>query len=104
MNKQTLGALRGSIQKWKRIVVGTGIDNGTHNCPLCTLFYADDCIGCPVAKKTGLSCCMATPYEAYEKIVPLGKKSKSIGATAAAKKELQFLQSLLPKKKTRKAP
>ena len=92
MDKKTLKALKGSIEKWEKIVAGTGKDEGPNNCPLCKLFnkiegeekYA--CNGCPVKEETGQKYCWNTPYEVYE---PNPTKKNAI-------KELNFLKSLLP--------
>lgn len=90
MNAKTLKALRGSIRKWERIVAGTGSDNGPHNCPLCRLFFwnREACEGCPVAAKTGRAQCDGTPYRDYD----------WSGSKEDARRELNFLKSLLPKK------
>jgi hypothetical protein len=96
MDKHTLRALQGSIEKWEAIVAGAGKDEGMENCPLCQRFCSDDlsvsdgaCGGCPVMEKTGKRLCWDTPYGEY-----------SIGATRgtveAAQAELDFLRSLLP--------
>ena len=53
MDKATREALLGSIEKWRRIVAGTGEDLGWKNCPLCTMYYHGGCEGCPVAEKVG---------------------------------------------------
>lgn len=96
MDERTLTALKGSIEKWDAIVAGTGRDYGTHNCPLCAAFYQpsnpedDDCTGCPVREATGRSWCDGSPYDNY-------RSCKSCwGRQRAAKKELEFLRSLLP--------
>ena len=92
MDKSTREALLGSIEKWERIVAGTGEDRGTLNCPLCKKFYFEDrsrpCVRCPVAKKVGNILCRGTPYENYLRAWPEGRP-------AAAEAELAFLQSLL---------
>lgn len=69
MKKLTLVALRGSIEKWERIVAGTDDDRGVANCPLCTLFYERDCTGCPVAKEAKNDFCRDTPYQDYVKFM-----------------------------------
>lgn len=33
-------------------------------CPLCNVYFADDCDGCPVASKAGALQCNKTPYAA----------------------------------------
>ena len=108
MNQETLTALKGSIEKWKKIVAGTGEDHGQENCPLCALFYKDDgsqeedkeCVGCPVMKKTGDPYCTSSPYVAWLDASPSGEiptKASSPALLDAAKQELAFLKSLLPK-------
>lgn len=90
MTKKTLKALRGSIQKWEKIVEGTGVDQGVYNCPLCQLFYRLDCKGCPVFERTGYPFCDKTPYREWEDdCTPELKK--------LAQAEVDFLKSLLPK-------
>ena len=89
MDRKTLRALRGSIKKWEGVVAGTTEDKGSDNCPLCQLFNKEwwqRCYGCPVRDATGQSFCFGTPYEVYR-----DRRTKT-----NAKKELKFLQSLLP--------
>ena len=68
---QVRTALEGSIEKWRGIAYGTEADNGSENCPLCTLFVEIQtpekprtpiCQGCPVALATGVPMCRCTPY------------------------------------------
>jgi len=115
MDKETLEALKKSIEKWEKIVMEKGKDLGFLNCALCKLFVEDECVDCPVYIKTGRRSCRGTPYEnwahhqannhfdefseAYTVECP---KCKEL-----AQKELEFLKSLLPetqkiKKKERK--
>ena len=111
MNKKTLTALRGSVKKWEKIVAGTGEDLRTENCPLCVMFYnetseefPDNCAGCPVSAKVGRACCEGTPYDdVWIDSLPRGKdgtyqtKAVTPAQIVAAKKELAFLKSLLPR-------
>lgn len=105
MNKKTLAALKGSIEKWEKIVAGTGGDDGADNCPLCQLFNNDEteemCAGCPVAKKTGLDGCSGTPYpdwgEHFRGILRYPFVADTKEKVAAAEAELAFLRSLLPR-------
>jgi hypothetical protein len=62
MNKKALVALKGSIEKWKRITNGKGHDDGSHNCPLCLAFQRGGCDRCPVYSATGYPACRETPY------------------------------------------
>jgi len=99
MNEKTLTALKRSIAHWKRYVDGKGFKEGvpeSHNCHLCKLFFHQDCHGCPVAEKTKEAACLRTPYsKAHEAYINHGPTSKKF--IAAAKRQLKFLTSLLPK-------
>ena len=119
MKSKTLEALKGSIEKWERIVDGTGVDNRADNCPLCQLFYEryeldksgihGGCHDCPVRLRTRRDECVGTPYDgwrrALEKVATYnpyepasvnidGKRDPTL--VRAAKAELRFLKSLLP--------
>ena len=100
MTPKAKNALKGSINKWIKIVQGTGIDEGTDNCPLCAVYHNDfdekvkdlDCKGCPVKNFTGKKYCALTPYlDDWDNSDP-----GSDVEMAAAVKELRFLQFLLP--------
>lgn len=101
MDERTLTALRGSIEKWRKIVARTGTDKGSRNCALCIEFYTGSCDGCPVAERVNLLFCMGTPYPKWKaKAIRTraGYSSNRDGrATAEAQAELDFLISLLPK-------
>lgn len=110
MNAETLEALRKSIAKWEGIVAGTTGDEGTENCALCERFYYQSCIGCPVWEFTTYGQCRNTPYDDWCELGPdhvqckkisgriaLASFVKSEHSIAIAKKELEFLKSLLPK-------
>lgn len=55
-----------SIVKWEKITDGTGVDEGAHDCPLCTNYWLGGCKRCPVALTTKEAHCMDTPYCAWE--------------------------------------
>lgn len=117
MDTRTRTALLGSIEKWKKIVDGTGEDQAGDNCPLCTEFgnfcgmdkYGrnwEGCFGCPVAEHTGHWNCSGTPYQkewrgAMEEELLRNPnyrfpyRATTDALRAAARKELEFLQSLL---------
>ena len=101
MKPKTLRALKGSIKKWKGVADGTGVDRGPDNCPLCKLFWGDDCTGCPVAIKTGQKYCHGSPYDrwldvATETVRPNVRVAVTAAAKRAARAEVKFLKSLLP--------
>lgn len=109
MDKQTLEALKGSIEKWRKIEAGEGMDRGFDNCPLCGLFWfgaVHKCIGCPVYDLTERTACYGTPYHAFSKwtqqtdryaghFKPLNPKVHKKGVRLA-RAEREFLESLLP--------
>ena len=105
MNKKTLEALKGSIVKWEKIVDGTGVDEGDRNCPLCTLFSDFGCSKCPVSLKVYDTVCGGTPYQNWTshqnyKHNGIYNESKHVecpDCKRLAKKEVDFLKSLLPK-------
>lgn len=99
MTNVALKALRGSIEKWEKIVAGTGVDRGCTNCPLCDEFRDGGCAGCPVKSRTGMRGCEGTPYDAWMSETVFngfGRGADSADAKAAAQAELDFLRSLLP--------
>ena len=118
MDKKAVKALRGSIKKWERIVLGTGEDFGTRNCPLCKKYdRGTNCDGCPVAEDTGEPFCNGSPYDKWisavrgeleeltgggfvwetDKCVPIGPRS-----LAAAIAEYEYLCGLLDKELAKK--
>lgn len=102
MNARTLKALKGSIAKWKAIVAGTGFDRGPANCDLCALFWQHGfCRGCPVMERTGCSQCAGTPYDQWLAANGHGETADTQARKKAARAELAFLKSLLPRRKPR---
>jgi len=51
-----------SIEKWKKIAHGTGVDLGMKNCSLCQEFAAGSCKGCPIDEDSKKGC-KGTPYD-----------------------------------------
>ena len=79
------------IEKWELIVEGYQPDCDVDTCGLCDLFHSfknpeieDNCIKCPIFKKTKEDYCKKTPYESWY-------KSNSM---TIAQKELAFLKRL----------
>ena len=109
MKKDTLRALKNSIKKWERITNGKGQDDGGYNCSLCQRFKQTECTyndeQCPVTIKTGKVQCEKSPYIAWQNhqesvhkinCHPHRIQSGCKGCVKAAKKEVDFLKSLLP--------
>jgi hypothetical protein len=90
MDKKTLAALKRSIKKWKRNAAGKPAKTGCADCPLCVLFWEDNCRGCPVYKHTGRIDCRETPY-VQEALFLQGENF-----VKNSQKEVEFLESLLP--------
>lgn len=109
MPAYTLKALQQSITKWQEIATGSGIDYGHDNCDLCQLFLEQGCIGCPV-EKAAYRECGQTPYREWATLQvpdikfhrPLGdsyipgRQAMTDKAKEIARRETEFLQSLLP--------
>jgi hypothetical protein len=97
MTPETLEALKGSIEKWRKIVEEGGVDEGWENCPLCALFFRNGCVDCPVSDATRMVSCDGSPYEEWNAQCHLtGRKADTPKKLAAARAELEFLRSLLP--------
>ena len=110
IDRTTLTALKKSIAHWERLASGQrkrGEWIGPTHCALCKLFIAGDCEDCPVAEETGYSYCDGTPYEIVQAYIDarflVDRESilNSKEFKSAARKELRFLKSLLPKQKKR---
>jgi hypothetical protein len=105
MDERTLTALRGSIKHWEENLAAKKPEEailGPRHCPLCVMFISmPACIGCPVREKTGKTNCGGTPYdqaaEAHESWSEYGDMRHDNQWREAAKAELDFLKSLLPK-------
>ena len=103
-SKRKLKALQGSIEKWEKIVDGTGLDFSSENCPLCQIYYY--CRSCPIEQTTGKRECGGTPwydwnlhhFEKHRDSCPhISQTIECPTCKKLAKKELAFLKSLLPK-------
>lgn len=105
MDMRTRKALVASIAKWER---NTRVEAPEeflvtpNECPLCRVFFEDDCEGCPVMAATGKWACAGTPYEDASDakddwmfVHPAGDEEMGI-AHAAAREEVLFLKSLVP--------
>lgn len=99
MNKKTLKALKGSIEKWRKIAFEGGEDWAEGNCELCKKH--PDCIGCPVAAHTQKDFCDGSPYEDWSDHqrghgTPIPQSVFDDKSKELAKQEYEFLKSLLP--------
>jgi hypothetical protein len=90
----TIEAVRASIKKWEknaRVKNTLNAKTGVYDCPLCTIYFIKDCIGCPIYKKTGHAGCKNTPYEeAYEAFMD----RDAARLRKHAREEVEFLKSI----------
>jgi len=111
MKDETLKALNGSIEKWRKIANREGGDFASRNCQLCKIFEDTNCRGCPVMRNTGEIGCSGSPYEDWAEHqrdihhvwvvgsnVPIMVKKRCKKCKELAQKELDFLISLSTKK------
>ena len=91
-DRETKQAIRDAVEHWKDIVTRRIKNSNPNNCPLCRLFFDGECEGCPVSQFTGEAYCEETPYWEW------ANAGESETRGAAAKKELAFLESFVPKK------
>lgn len=115
MNEITLKALKDSIAHWERMFLFTDKEEfkyervGGSFCALCSIHR--QCQNCPVKIRTKRSACRKTPYtnahDAYSNVFWTPEKSpmrtKFIWNKwrVCALREINFLKSLLPKRKTK---
>jgi hypothetical protein len=104
MNAETLKALRASIAKWEANAKAPTPEDykvDSLDCPLCALFWDNQCYRCPVFERTGQPYCRDTPYTValhaknVWSVVPKSKICKD-DAHSCARDEVDFLRSLLP--------
>ena len=102
MNKETLKALENSIEHWRRMMDGEGRDGecpSAQGCDLCAMFNPngeEKCEGCPVMEHTGRPICDDTPY--YDALNAFNAQHDGDAFLGHAKREYDFLCTLLPKK------
>ena len=106
MKAKTLKALKGSIAKWEGILAGTGEDDGTDSCPLCGLFFYNDCYGCVVSQEAEKQGCAGTPYFTWldhqddaHGLMDFPMSIECPECRKIARRELNFLKRLLPNEK-----
>lgn len=108
MKKRTIKALQKSIKKWEKNTLAEEPHQmllGVESCPLCVLFYDNECVGCPIYEKNHKHRkCDLTPYEGttinhlrwmYAENEDLDEHYKKL-TIRYAKREVKFLKSLLP--------
>lgn len=115
MNKETLEALKKSIEKWWYIWNKDTKERGIQDCALCALYYYEApvntqvCKKCPIYKHTNARFCSNTPYSEFvmadaaflqnQQSINLLKNRRN-----AAHEMFNFLVELLPKNEFWEAP
>jgi len=105
MPARTLKALKASIKHWEENVAAETVNDASvkwRDCALCRLFYENSvCSGCPVFARTGSTACEQTPYNEakveYDEWEWHEDTKYRTAFRKAARAELKFLRSLLPK-------
>ncbi len=97
MAPETLAALRGSIAKWEKVVSAGADGTKWTDCPLCQMFWRGNCMGCPVADRTGQKICKGSPFTEYQDAIDVYGIDAVEVLRPHAQAELDFLKSLLPK-------
>lgn len=106
MTKKALNALKKSIAHWKRMADDKAPfdeEPVSEDCALCKLYLHEEeaCDGCPVYEKTKRSHCAGTPYPAAWRAYA-DRGIASIQFRKAARRQIEFLESLLPSKSSKK--
>ena len=113
MHPKLLKALKASIEKWKLIAEGKEVSRFGSNCPLCracnskkfgcTLAEKGKYFPCPVRENTKMPECRGTPWRDFYRdatwATEEGYALRAVTDIAKedARRELEFLESLLPK-------
>lgn len=73
-----------------------GIVRGPEDCPLCQLYWRNDCVRCPVYRHTGQCYCCGTPYDDLETCLSAADTPEECYRDYhdAYEDELKFLQGL----------
>ncbi len=100
-------ALRRSIAKWYFILKNKekiNDDGGIKTCALCSLYFSNNCRGCPVKKATGQIQCYGSPYAVMENYTnTMGIEDESFEhVEIPVRAEIQFLEELLKKESNKK--
>lgn len=104
MDPKTLRALKASIAHWEQNATAETFGEvriGVSTCALCALFSRKRCAKCPVRLATGVIGCSRSPYDnasdaRSEWEHDPGNPTFAEAFRAAARKEVEFLKSLLP--------
>lgn len=103
MTPETKAALEESIAHWGANVAAKtpeSVSLGGGYCPLCALYYPNECRGCPVMRAKKKPYCEKTPYQTARQCFLVWRKNGFVDARdhwrKAAQAEVDFLNSLLP--------
>lgn len=77
------------------------IPYGPESCPLCVLYWWNDCYGCCIEEDVDVTGCENTPYPTYDNTL-IDSTIVTKKLIKATKDELKYLENLYSKLKTRK--
>lgn len=100
MNTETSTALHASVRHWREMRLDPYRHKPfTAECALCRVYRYDSCCNCPVCLSTGVDDCHESPYveAASAHYNYLRLKTSYSRWYDAATREIEFLESLLPK-------
>ena len=102
MDKEAKEALKKSIEKWKvnLAMAKSGdyeIKTCAVDCPLCVLYFEQECEECPIQKRTGALFCYNTPYSRVTEEILESRKLERVSCNLVStiEDEIKFLESLL---------
>lgn len=104
MNEKQRKNLLESIEHWKEIERGEGVDMALNSCSLCMAF--PKCGGCPVHEHTGETDCSSTPWIKWNEeqlkfnryifhYTDTNRVADTLKLVRLARSEREFLESLL---------
>ncbi len=101
MDKETAAALEEAIAHWKENLQYAQEEEvqhvkvGSDDCPLCTLFYANMCDGCPVSQRTDKRYCDDTPHTAVTDVLEFWPSVQKPNWTAEELSEIAKLMDTI---------
>jgi hypothetical protein len=97
VKQNDIDAIHHAIAKYDRLAHGFFEWIGAASCKLCQMYGSNDCVRCPIFKKTRIAYCHGTPWDD----IFFSKKGFSPWCEAV-EEEIEFLISLLPEKEQRR--
>jgi hypothetical protein len=97
MKQEDIDAIHHGIAKYDRLAHGFLEGIGSISCELCQMYKSNDCVRCPIFKKTKIAYCNGTTWgDIYF------NAKRTSPWCEAVEEEIEFLISLLPEKEQRR--